>query len=123
MVLLIGITLIVSLLLMPLVRRVALRRRLVDVPGEARGVDRVAVPRLGGLAMYTAFGVGIILYLVLYLSNNIDHLTDGNNRFEAGRVVLMLIGAGIITAVMAVDDYRGLKPISRLLWQIGASLL
>src|SRR4051812_7888628 len=118
MALLFGVTLIVSLLLTPLVRRLALQRGLVDVPGEERRVHKVAVPRLGGLAMYAAFAVGIILYLALYLSNNITHLTDGNNRFEAGRVALMLFGAGIITAVMAVDDLRGLKPISKLLWQI-----
>ncbi len=119
MALLFGVTLIVSLLLTPLVRRAALRRGLVDVPGEERRVHRVAVPRLGGLAMFAAFAVGIIIYLLL----PITRLQSGNNIFEAGRVLLMLFGAGIITAVMAIDDFRGLKPISKLLWQISASLL
>jgi UDP-GlcNAc:undecaprenyl-phosphate GlcNAc-1-phosphate transferase len=47
----------------------------------------------------------------------------GNEQFEVTRVLLMLVGAAIITAVMAVDDVRGLKPMPRLLWQIGAALL
>src|SRR5439155_3448596 len=43
-------------------------------------------------------------------------------RFEPSRLLLMLGGAGIITLVMAVDDLKGLKPIPRLLWQIGVTL-
>lgn len=123
MALLFGITLVVSLLLTPLVRRWALRRGLVDEPGEERRIHKMAVPRLGGLAMFAAFALGIILYLILYLSGIIDHFDNGNNRFEVGRVILMLVGASIIAVVMAVDDLRGIKPVPKLLWQIAAALL
>jgi UDP-GlcNAc:undecaprenyl-phosphate GlcNAc-1-phosphate transferase len=119
MVLLFGITLALSLALTPLVRRLALRRGLVDVPGEARRVHKVAVPRLGGLAMYAAFAVGVLLTFVFGVQAN----QVGNGLFEGARILFMLAGAGIITVVMAVDDIKKLRPLPRLLWQVGAALL
>ncbi|HYO50279.1 MAG TPA: MraY family glycosyltransferase [Chloroflexia bacterium] len=119
MVLLFGITLALSLALTPLVRRLALRRGLVDVPGEARRVHKVAVPRLGGLAMYAAFAVGVLLTFAFGVQAN----QVGNGLFEGARILFMLAGAGIITLVMAVDDIKKLRPLPRLLWQVGAALL
>lgn len=114
-----AVTLVLSLGLTALVRRLALRRGLVDVPGEERRVHRVAVPRLGGLAMFGAFAVGVLLTFVF----NIREGKSGNESFESSRVLLMLAGAGIITVVMAIDDIRDLRPVTRLFWQIGAALL
>ncbi len=114
-----GVTLALSLALTPLVRAWALRRGLLDMPGEERRVHGVAVPRLGGLAMFAAFAVGVLLTFALDTREG----KIGNERFEASRVLLMLVGAGIITLVMAVDDARGLRPLPRLLWQAGAALL
>lgn len=113
------VTLALSLGLTALVRRLALRRGLVDVPGDDRRVHRVAVPRLGGLAMFAAFAVGVLLTFVFDIRSG----KTGNESFESSRVLLMLAGAGIITVVMAVDDIRDLRPMTRLLWQIGSALL
>lgn len=115
-----AITLAVSLGLTPLVRRMALRRELVDSPGEERRVHKLPVPRLGGLAMYAAFAVGVLLTFVL---PGIREFRFPNDKFEVSRVLLMLLGAGIITVVMAVDDIKRLKPLPRLLWQIGVAAL
>ncbi|HYP41670.1 MAG TPA: MraY family glycosyltransferase, partial [Chloroflexia bacterium] len=114
-----GITLALSLALTPLVRRLALRRGLVDVPGEARRVHKVAVPRLGGLAMYVAFAIGVLLTFAFGVQAN----QVGNGLYEGARILIMLAGAGIITVVMAVDDIKKLRPLPRLLWQLGAALL
>ncbi len=113
-------TLAVSLALTPLVRRWAIAREWVDEPGEARRVHRIPVPRLGGLAMYAAFLVGVLLTFVF---PSIRAGKTGNELFETSRVLLLLLGAGVITAVMAVDDVRKLKPLPRLLWQIAVALL
>src|SRR5437868_1031895 len=109
------VTLAVSLGLTPLVRRVALRRGLVDVPGEERRVHAVAVPRLGGLAMYAAFAVGALFYFAMpdSLLPRLPEQFAYNNRFEEGRILLLLLGAGIMVAVMAVDDVRGIKPLPK----------
>lgn len=114
------VTLGVSLVLTPLVRRFAVRRGWVDRPGEERRVHRSPVPRLGGLAIFAAFAVGILL---TFAFPQIREGKAGNEQYEAGRVLLMLLGGGIIATVMAVDDLRGLRPLPRLLWQVGAALL
>src|SRR4051812_34634565 len=104
-----GVTLAVSLVLTPLVRRFAVRKGLLDVPGEERRVHKVAVPRLGGLAIYGAFAVGVLLTYVLNVGRvPLDAVQIGNARFEGARVLMVLVGAGIVTLVMAVDDMRGL---------------
>jgi UDP-N-acetylmuramyl pentapeptide phosphotransferase/UDP-N-acetylglucosamine-1-phosphate transferase len=114
------VTLVLSLVLTPLVRRWAIGRGWVDRPGEERRVHQRAVPRLGGLAMFAAFAVGVLLTFVLPA---IRQGKSGNELYEVSRVLLMLLGAAIITAVMAVDDIRRLKPLPRLLWQMGAAAL
>jgi UDP-GlcNAc:undecaprenyl-phosphate GlcNAc-1-phosphate transferase len=82
-------------------------------------VHRVPIPRLGGLAMFAAFAVGVLLTFLFDIRGG----KSGNAAFEGSRVLLMLLGAGIITLVMAVDDVRGLRPVTRLIWQIGVALL
>ncbi|MDQ6695733.1 MAG: undecaprenyl/decaprenyl-phosphate alpha-N-acetylglucosaminyl 1-phosphate transferase, partial [Chloroflexota bacterium] len=119
MALLFAVTLALSLGLTPLARLLALKRGLVDMPGDARRVHASPVPRLGGLAMYAAFAVGVLLTFVV----NINRVSEGNGRYESTRVLLLLAGAGIIALVMAVDDIRGLRPLPRLLWQVGVALL
>lgn len=114
------LTLGMSLALTPLVRRWAIGRGWVDRPGEERRVHTKEVPRLGGLAMFAAFAAGVLLTFVVPA---IREGKVGNERFEVSRVLLMLVGAAIITAVMAVDDIRKLKPLPRLLWQVGVATL
>ncbi|MDQ3704218.1 MAG: undecaprenyl/decaprenyl-phosphate alpha-N-acetylglucosaminyl 1-phosphate transferase [Chloroflexota bacterium] len=121
MILLFGVTLALSLGLTPLVRWAALRVGWVDRPGEARRVHTVPVPRLGGLAIYVAFAVGVLLTFVFPLRGPYD--PGDNARFEGGRVLLMLLGAGLIALVMAVDDVKGLKPLPRLAWQLSVAFL
>lgn len=114
------VTLAVSLAMTPLVRRYAISRQWVDRPGEERRVHKVAVPRLGGVAMFAAFAVGV---LSTFVFPSIRSNKAGNEQFETSRVLLLLLGAGIITAVMAVDDVRKLKALPRLIWQVGVALL
>ncbi|MDQ5825772.1 MAG: undecaprenyl/decaprenyl-phosphate alpha-N-acetylglucosaminyl 1-phosphate transferase [Chloroflexota bacterium] len=121
MILLFGVTLALSLGLTPLVRWAALRVGWVDRPGEARRVHTVPVPRLGGLAIYAAFAVGVLLTFVFPLRG--PFLPGDNARFEGGRVLLMLLGGGLIALVMAVDDVKGLKPLPRLVWQLSVAFL
>jgi UDP-N-acetylmuramyl pentapeptide phosphotransferase/UDP-N-acetylglucosamine-1-phosphate transferase len=115
-----AVTLVLSLALTPLVRRWAIARGWVDVPGDERRVHKIAVPRLGGIAMFAAFAVGVLL---TFAFPDLRRGKVGNEQYEVTRVLLMLAGAAIITAVMAVDDVRSLKPVPRLIWQIGAALL
>jgi len=115
-----AVTFVLALVLTPVVRRWAISRGWVDTPGEERRVHTRAVPRLGGLAMFAAFAVGVLLTFVFPV---IRQGKVGNELYEVSRVLLLLLGAAIITAVMAVDDIKRLKPLPRLLWQIGVATL
>ena len=117
-----AVTLAISLGLTPLVRRFAIQRGMVDKPGAARRVHTIPVPRLGGLAMYIAFAAGILLMFGFNVHGLQGGLT-GNSVFEPARILFALAGAGLVTLVMAIDDVRGVRPLPRLLWQIGAALL
>jgi len=55
------LTIFISLLATPIVKRLALRLGAVDLPDE-RKIHKEPMPRLGGLAIYAAFISGV-LYL------------------------------------------------------------
>ena len=59
--LIVFVTFLVSVLLVPIVKKVAKHVGAMDVP-NARKVHKVPMPRLGGLAIYIAFLFGYILY-------------------------------------------------------------
>ena len=52
---------IVSLLLTPLVKRVAIQLNAVDLPNN-RKVHTTAMPRLGGFAIYISFMIGSLIF-------------------------------------------------------------
>lgn len=52
-----------SLLFTPAVRKMAARRGIVDSPRPGRKLHRTPTPLLGGLAVYGAFAIGLLLYL------------------------------------------------------------
>ncbi len=121
MLLVAAVVLAASLTLTPLVRRYALRRNWFDLPGDPRRVHVRPTPRIGGVAMYLAFMIGLALTLVPGVTP--ERLAPPFGPPELWRVGLLAVGATIITAVMLVDDLRGIRPIPKLLWQIGVVAL
>ena len=55
------VTLLTSLILVPIARKIAIHIGAIDQP-NARKIHKVPMPRLGGLAIYLAFLLGYILY-------------------------------------------------------------
>jgi len=86
------------------VRWLAFRLGAVAEPGERRIHSRPTA-RLGGLAMYLGFGLSAALF--------------STNPSTLG----LLLSAAVITTLMVFDDLHGLRALSKLLAQIGASLL
>src|SRR5436309_5576598 len=95
----------IVILLTPAVGGMARMLGVVDEPG-ARRLNRRAVPRLGGLALF--FGIFIPALAFLPLGRE----TKG-----------LLLGAAVATLVGAVDDFRGLAWWQKLGGQITAAAI
>lgn len=102
--------LVASLLLTPLVRRIAVRTGFVAVP-SVRGVHRQATPLLGGVAIFGAFVLAVAVGSAL----------SGALSFE--RTLGFLGGAALIFVMGVVDDRVDLSWFSKLLGQIVAAVL
>lgn len=98
-----------SILLTPLVKRLAIRIGAVDAPNYRKVHARI-MPRLGGLAIYAAFMIGIILLKVV---------TD----FQSPYLYAILIAASIIVLTGVIDDMREISAKAKLLGQIVAACI
>src|SRR4051812_519789 len=96
------ISLVLSVLVTPLVRRFALRIGAVSTPG-GRHVHSRAIPRLGGIGLAFAWAVPVVALT----------LRDGPLlRALAGQwlqVVTVVGGGAALCTVGALDDVRGLR--------------
>lgn len=94
-----------ALLLTPILRRVALRAGLVDLPAS-RKIHREPIALLGGVAVYAAFAAALLF-----------------KGMPRGPLLGLLAGAGYLMVVGIVDDARGMNPWVKLLAQSGAATL
>jgi len=105
----------VTFLLTPLVRRAAIRFKVV-MPVRDRDVHAGKMPRMGGLAMYIGVAAGLLVASRLVPLS--DAFRQGNN------LLLGLLGAGgLIVAVGIADDRWGISPLLKLLGQILAAVI
>jgi UDP-GlcNAc:undecaprenyl-phosphate/decaprenyl-phosphate GlcNAc-1-phosphate transferase len=98
------ISVLITIALTPAFSALALRYQLVDLPGE-RKVHLIPIPRVGGIAMALGAFTPILLW----------HYADSF-------VQSYLVGAGILVAFGALDDFRELSPRAKFLGQIAAAL-
>ena len=57
-----GISMVISFLLTPLVKKLAYLIGAVDVPKDNRRMHKKPIPRLGGLAIFIGFVISVILF-------------------------------------------------------------
>jgi UDP-GlcNAc:undecaprenyl-phosphate GlcNAc-1-phosphate transferase len=101
----------VTYLLVPMVRRVAVRAGALHAPRN-RDVHVAPVPLLGGLAMYGGLAAGLLV------ASEVDPL---KNVFLGSRMAVgLLLAGGLIVVVGFVDDRWGLNPVSKLAGQVAA---
>ena len=99
------LALVIVVLLTPAVGGMARMLGVVDRPG-ARRLNRNAVPRLGGLALFFGIFVPALAFLPL-------------GRETKG----LLLGMAVATTVGAIDDFRGLVWWEKLGGQIAAAAI
>jgi len=98
--------------LLPSLIRIARELNLLSVPTEARQVHITPLPRIGGLAMFTAFAAAVAISFWLPVERY---------PIEVERITLLLIGAILVVAVMLYDDMIGVSPGKKFVWQVAAS--
>jgi UDP-GlcNAc:undecaprenyl-phosphate GlcNAc-1-phosphate transferase len=103
--------------MLPLVIRAAHKHGILDRPTEARRIHHSPIPRLGGVAV---FGATVVTVLVVYAWDHFDR--SFFVPFGAMRMG-MVIGSTMVFATGFVDDLRGLKPAVKLAAQTAASMV
>lgn len=100
----------------PLAGRLARRFKVLDVPDHRKQHAKV-VPRMGGVAVFT--GIMVSFPLLLLCSATARELILPHLR------QLLYLGAGglLLFIVGLVDDVRGIRPRTKLIFQVGAALL
>ncbi|MEU4230283.1 MraY family glycosyltransferase [Nonomuraea sp. NPDC026600] len=104
----------VTYLLVPLVRRFAIRIGAMPEVRD-RDVHTTPTPRLGGLAMYGGLVVGLLV--ASELTNTGKVLNDA----EGQPVAALIIAGGIITLTGFLDDWWGMDAFIKLAGQIAAA--
>ncbi len=102
--LIIGITFLISLLLTPIVKKIAIHVNALDYPNE-RKIHQKPMPRLGGLAIYLAFIVG---YAIFGQINT--------------QMLSILIGGFALIITGMIDDINPVKARYKLIAQIFAAV-
>lgn len=100
---------ICALCLTPLVIRLASAKALLDAPGHRR-VHTVPVPRIGGIAVYIAFVMGLATAMSL-------------GALETSTTWSLLLGSGLLFFAGLVDDVRGIPPAAKVMVQCLAALI
>lgn len=98
------ITTAVSFIITPLVKRFAEKVGAMDVPKDDRRMHSTPIPRLGGLAIFIAFILSVLIFA------DIDRQLQG-----------ILLGAVIIVVLGVVDDIVPLPALFKLIVQIIAA--
>ena len=99
------IAMILAVIATPLVIRLARHFDVVDYPTGGRRIHKRPVPLLGGLAMYAAFWLTVLL-------------TQPWNRMFLG----LFIGSTIILIAGIWDDIKELRPLPKLICQVVAAV-
>ena len=93
----------------PIARVIAYKIGAVDVPKDKRRMHKVAMPLLGGIAIFTAFVIAVVAFCDL----------NENTKAISG----LLLGALFIVFTGILDDRFNLNPFLKLAMQIVAACI
>ena len=103
--LIIIVTFLSSLLLVPIVKKIAIHVGAVDKPNKRR-INKVSMPTLGGLAIFLSFLLGYILFA------------------QTSTIMLSILMGGILIILLGmIDDINPVKAKYKFIVQIVASLI
>ena len=103
-----------ALLTIPLARRLSARFQIFSVPGGRRQ-EPIPMPKLGGLAIFVGFMVGILIAQFVPV--------ERTDPFEIVRVSGLVLGGFVIILLGIIDDIYGLNYFQIFLGQILTSAI
>ena len=107
-------TFLLSLFFTYLIKKIALKYNIVDLPA-ARKIHQKPIPLLGGLAIFLAFSLSTIIFWHLGYIEDAKISTIYILAILAGGIILMLGGF--------FDDRYNLKPSQQFIWPILAIII
>ena len=105
----------IAFLLTPIVKKLAVKLKAIDVPNEKRRVHDHPIPRLGGLAIVIGFSVATLIYAVLSYGT-VNTILDN-------RLIGLFLGIIVIEIAGILDDIYQLKAWNKLIFQIIAATI
>ena len=111
---------ITTFVITPYTIKLAKKIGAVDTPKDERRVNKVTMPRLGGLAIIAGFVVSIIYLLIILSIENAINIFEDNIHMK---LLGFFIGGLIISIVCFIDDLKDLPPLVKLGAQIIAAIV
>ena len=101
------ITFLATVILMPIIKKVAIHVNAVDYPNSPRKIHKKPMPRLGGVAIFLSFMLGYMLFaqtnsimisiligsFLLILAGSVDSITPLKARYQ---LIVHIIAASIV---------------------------
>jgi UDP-GlcNAc:undecaprenyl-phosphate GlcNAc-1-phosphate transferase len=120
-----SIATVASLITTPLIRRFCQRYKLLDIPLDGRRIHRTAVPRLGGLALYSSCLAA--LSTLPFVDNLLTQTLSGMKPefltlFIPATLVLLLGGYDDLKGTNATVKFAGLGLIAALFYAMGGRI-
>ena len=100
------ITFIVSMLMTPVSIWIAKKNGIITVPDDGRRMHARHIPRLGGLAIFVASTVGLLIFARQY-----------------SQITTVVFGGALMYLVGLFDDLKGLKAWQKLIAQLAVIIL
>lgn len=102
----------------PALIKVAVLKRLIDLPSEDRKVHKRAVPTIGGIIIYAATLFSFSLWY------NIDDLHEYSEIYESIKEFKILVATSLVLFFVGVkDDIIGTSPVKKLFANILVGLI
>ncbi len=111
---------ITTFMTVPYTIKLARKLGAVDTPKDSRRINKITMPRLGGLAIICGFLVSIAYLLIIMAVEKTINLSFENTYVK---LIGFLLGALVICLICFYDDVKGAKAIIKLLAQLVAAII
>lgn len=111
--------LVVTMLTVPLAKRLAMRTRAIDYP-SARRINKTPIPRLGGVAMFCGLCAALLTQYVGTTCFDWPVVFIPHHSLEID-YPLLAVAALVVFLTGLADDLKSLKPLQKLVGQVIAA--